>query len=364
VLNKKASLAAVVAASTLLLAGCSAGASPTGFATSTTGAAGATAQPTIVLVTHDSFSLGDGTLQKFTDATGIKVDVQTAGDAGQLVNKLVLTKDSPLGDVVFGIDNTFASRASKAGVLEDYVSDDVSDAEAQFLLPADSGGSQLTPIDYGDVCINVDHRWFSSHGVAEPTSLDDLTKPAYKNLLVVEAANSSSPGLAFLLATIGKYGTSGWQDYWRALMANGAKVDASWDDAYYSDFSGPSSDGSRPLVVSYASSPPYEVKAGDTSAPTGALLNTCFRQVEYAGILAGTKYRDQAELLVDFLFSTIAQDQIADNMYVHPANAQATIPADWKKYAAVSPDPYVVSPADIDSHRDEWLTQWAAIATP
>ena len=320
-----------------------------------------TAQP-LVLVTHDSFALSDGILQQFTDETGIEVQVQSAGDAGQLVNTLVLTKDSPLGDVVFGIDNTFASRAVENGVLADYASKDLTSAEDQYLLPEGQGREQLTPIDNGDVCVNVDHEWFAEAGIPEPTSLDDLIEPEYKDLFVAEAANSSSPGLAFLLATIAAYGDDGWQDYWGKLMANGAKIAASWSDAYYVDFSGPSSEGDRPIVVSYASSPPFEVPEGATEAHTGALLDTCFRQTEYAGVLAGTKQQDAAQKLVDFLFSTTVQNDIPESMYVYPANAKATLPESFVKFAAIADTPFVVSPADIDAKREAWLAEWAAIA--
>jgi thiamine transport system substrate-binding protein len=318
----------------------------------------------LVLVTHDSFNLSKGTLEKFTDETGITVEVQAAGDAGELVNKLVLTKDSPLGDVVFGIDNTFASRAVNEGVLEDYASKDLTSAEDQYLLPAGSGLEQLTPIDNGDVCVNVDHEWFADAGIAEPATLDDLLKPEYKDLFVAPAANSSSPGLAFLLATIADKGEDGWQDYWTKLVANGVKIDAGWSDAYYVDFSGPSSDGDRPLVVSYASSPPAEVKEGATTAPTGALLDTCFRQTEYAGVIAGTENKAGAEKLVDFLFSTTVQNDIPENMYVFPVNANATLPAAWADFAEIADDPFVVEPAEIDKNRETWLSEWAAIATP
>jgi thiamine transport system substrate-binding protein len=337
-------LLATIAASAVLLAGC------------TTPPAD-DEPPTLVLVTHDSFALSEGTLEQFTDETGIVVDVQSGGDAGELVNKLVLTKDSPLGDVVFGIDNTFASRAASNGVLEEYVSDDVTDAEAAYLLPDGSGGEFLTPIDSGDVCVNVDHAWFEEAGIPEPETLDDLIDPAYEGLLVVEAANSSSPGLAFLLATIAAYG-DGWYDYWSALVDNNVKVAASWSDAYYVDFSGPSSEGDRPLVVSYASSPPFE------SGATGVLLDTCFRQTEYAGVIAGTEHPEEARQLVDFLFSTVVQNDIPENMYVFPVNSAAELPAEWAEYAEIATDPYEIDPAEIDANRETWITEWAAIATP
>jgi thiamine transport system substrate-binding protein len=328
------------------------------------GAAPADAADRIVLVTHDSFTLSEGILEQFTEQTGVEVEVQAAGDAGELVNKLVLTKESPLGDVVFGIDNTFASRAVNEGVLADYVSGDLTSAEDSYLLPAGSGGEQLTPIDNGDVCVNVDHEWFAEAGIAEPVTLDDLLEPQYADLFVTPAANSSSPGLAFLLATVAAYGEDGWQEYWEGLVANGVKIDAGWSDAYYVDFSGPSSEGDRPLVTSYASSPPFEVPEGSTVAPTGALLDTCFRQTEYAGVIAGTEHTEAAEQLVDFLFSPTVQNDIPESMYVFPVNAAATLPEGWSEYAAVAENPFVVSPADIDANREAWLSEWAAIATP
>jgi len=322
------------------------------------------AAESLVLVTHDSFNVSEGILEKFTEETGIEVTVQASGDAGQLVNTLVLTKDSPLGDVVFGIDNTFASRAVDAGVLEDYESGDLTSAEDSYLLPAGEGGEQLTPITNGDVCVNVDHEWFTEAGLEEPVTLEDLTKPEYKDLLVVEAANTSSPGLAFLLSTIGAFGEDGWQQYWSDLMSNGTLVVAGWTDAYYTEFSGPSSEGNRPLVVSYASSPPFEAAEGATEAPTGALLDTCFRQTEYAGVIAGTKQPEAARKLVDFLFSTTVQNDIPEQMYVYPVNAAATLPESFVKFAAVAENPFVVEPSEINANRERWLTEWAAIATP
>ncbi|MGV8970132.1 MAG: thiamine ABC transporter substrate-binding protein [Microbacteriaceae bacterium] len=319
---------------------------------------------TLVLVTHDSFALSEGTLEKFTAQTGIVVEVQAAGDAGELVNKLVLTKDSPLGDVVYGIDNTFATRAVDEGVLANFSSDTLTSAEDQFLLPAGAGREQLTPISSGDVCVNADLEWFADAGIEVPKTLNDLTKPAYKDLFVAPAANSSSPGLAFLLATIAANGESGWQKYWSALVENGVKLTGGWSDAYYVDFSGPSSEGDRPLVVSYASSPPFEVAEGETVAPTAALLETCFRQTEYAGVIAGTRYPFQAGQLVDFLLSTEVQNDIPENMYVFPVNAQATLPETWASFAQIASDPYVVDPADIDANRERWLSEWSAIAIP
>lgn len=316
----------------------------------------------LVLVTHDSFALSDGVLDAFTTETGIAVEVQALGDAGALVNKLVLTKDSPLGDVVFGVDNTFASRAVVA--LEPYVSGVLTDAEAPFLLPGDQGGDRLTPVDSGDVCVNVDHEWFAEHALAEPVTLTDLTDPAYRDLLVVEAAGTSSPGLAFLLATVAAFGDDGWEDYWRDLVANGVKVAAGWTDAYYADFSGPSSDGSRPLVVSYSSSPAAEVVDADAPVPTGVLDATCFRQTEFAGVIAGTQHPAEARQLVDFLLSPTVQADIPGSMYVYPVVQSTELPPTWAAAAVRIDAPYEIDPAQIDANRERWIEAWSAIALP
>ncbi|MBO9577938.1 MAG: thiamine ABC transporter substrate-binding protein [Microbacteriaceae bacterium] len=319
------------------LAGCAQGVPP---APGGTGAGPSDAAPaSLTLVTHDSFALSDGILEQFTAETGIAVEVVALGDAGELVNKLVLTKDSPLGDVAFGIDNTFSSRVD--GIVND-----------------------LTAIDSGDVCVNVDHEAYAAAGMEEPRTLADLIEPAYKDQLVVEGAGTSSPGLAFLLATIDEYGEDGWQDYWRALVANGVQVDAGWTDAYYATFSGPSSEGTRPLVVSYATSPAAEVVDASAEPPTGYLEDTCFRQTEYAGVVAGTEHEAEAAQLVEFLLSPAVQADIPGSMYMYPIVEGTPLPETWAAAQAAPAAPRELDPAEIDANRERWIEEWAAIAQP
>ncbi len=312
----------------------------------------------VVLISHDSFLASTEVLAEFEQLTGKRVEVRSVGDAGAMVNQLILTKDSPLGDVVFGIDNTFASRALDAGVLEAYEPAGV-DEQIRSLALDDT--NRLTAVDYSDVCVNLDREWFEAADVPEPTTLSDLADPAYRDLLVVQDPASSSPGLAFLLATVGAFGADGWEAYWQDLRENGVKVAAGWTDAYYVDFSGPSSEGSRPLVVSYASSPPYEVPEGSDVAPTAALLETCFRQVEYAGVLAGAADPAGARELVDFLLSRTFQEDIPGNMYVYPALAAAELPADWVAFAPLAQEPFTVDAADIAENRRAWIERWTEV---
>ncbi|NUR09719.1 MAG: thiamine ABC transporter substrate-binding protein [Nocardioidaceae bacterium] len=350
-------LRTLAATTTLLtLSGLLAGCSLSGGADESAG------DKTVVVATHDSWAMSKKVLEEFTDKTGYRVKIEPNGDAGQLTNKLVLTKGSPIADAVYGIDNTFASRAVDEGVLADYSPKDEPASSSKYTLGDAKGDAQLTPVDYGDVCVNVDDVWFARHEVTPPRTLADLTSSDYKSLFVTPGATSSSPGLAFLLATIAKYG-DGWQAYWRKLMANNTKITAGWTDAYEVDFTAGGGDGDRPVVLSYASSPPFTIPKGEKRPTTSALLDTCFRQVEYAGVLKGASNSAGAKAFVDFMTQRAFQDALPDNMYVYPVDSGATLPADWAAYAKTAPDPLTVPPAEIAKNRDTWLREWGDITS-
>lgn len=347
---------AALAAVALTLTACSVSAGSSDPTPDASGGGG-----TVTLVTHDSFHLSDGLLEQFEAETGLTVRQVAPGDGGALVNQLILTKDAPLGDVVYGIDNTFASRAIGEGVLDPYTSEVPAAQDAAVYAP-DASGS-LTAIDMGDVCLNVDQTWFADSGLAEPTTLEDLTDPAYRDLTVVTNAATSSPGLAFLLATIGAFGQDGWQQYWTDLQANGLKVAEGWSDAYYSDFSGGGGDGPRPIVLSYASSPPVTIPEGGDEPTTRALLGTCFRQVEYAGVIAGAQNPEGARQLIDFLLSDEVQADIPGSMYMYPVSTAVDLPEDWARWAPLADEPFEVPLDDIAANRDTWIREWTDLVT-
>ncbi|NYD43571.1 thiamine ABC transporter substrate-binding protein [Nocardioides panaciterrulae] len=314
----------------------------------------------VVLVTHDSFTLPKPLIRKFEQQSGYDLVVKAEGDAGQLTNKLVLTKDDPLGDVAFGVDNTFASRALEAGVFAPYSWDEPAGV-SDYALPGDDAHA-LTPVDNGDVCVNVDDTWFKAHHQAPPRTMDDLTDPAYKGEFVLPGAATSSTGLAFLLATIAKYG-DGWQGYWSRLMANDAEITSGWEQAYEVDFTQGGGKGDRPIVLSYDSSPAYTVPKGSSSSTTSALLDTCFRQVEYAGVLAGAANPKGAQAFVRFLDSQPAQAALPTSMYVFPVVDGVPLPKQWAKFAVQPDHPYTVDPADVAAHRAEWLQEWSDVTS-
>lgn len=318
----------------------------------------------LTLMTHDSFAISESILTDFEAENNVKIVLLPAGDAGAVLNQAILSKDNPLADVLYGVDNTFLSRAVESGIFESYESAGLMSVPDALKLDETN---QLTPVNYGDVCLNYDKTWFAEAGLKPPQTLADLTDPTYQGLTVVENPATSSPGLAFLLATIGVFGTEGaytYLNYWADLRSNEVLVTDGWEDAYWGQFSG-ASEGSRPIVVSYASSPPAEVVFADPpieEPPTAAITadDTCFRQIEFVGVLKGTENEELAHKLVDFMLSKQFQEDIPLNMFVFPANSEAVLPDVFTQWASVSDKPATVDPAEIDANREQWIQDWTA----
>jgi thiamine transport system substrate-binding protein len=315
---------------------------------------------TLTVMTHDSFAVSQPVVDAFEQANDVKLVFLKSGDAGAMLNKAILTKAAPLADVLFGVDNTFLSRALAADLFIPYWSPLLDQIPSQFQLDP---GHRLMPVDYADVCINYDKAYFSSHTLAVPQSLEDLTQPEYRNLLVVENPATSSTGLAFLLATVAHFGDPGYLDYWRQLRTNGLAVVDSWSTAYYTNFSGSSGHGAQPLVLSYASSPAAEVIYADppvSQAPTASLLapGTCFRQVEFVGILKGTRQQALAEKFVDAMLGLDFQQDMPLQMFVYPVNPAAVLPQEFVQWAQNPSQPAEMSPEAITAGRDGWIQAW------
>jgi len=314
----------------------------------------------VVLVVHDSFALPDELVADFEKKNDLTLEVRKSGDAGELTNKLVLTKSDPVGDVVFGVDNAFASRALDEGVFTPADVDLPAGAEA-YDLPGDDDHA-LVPVDNGNVCVNVDDTYFAKKKIDPPKSLEDLTDPRYRDLFVTPSAATSSPGLAFLLATIAEYGDD-WPAYWERLMDNGTRIASSWTDAYQVDFTQGGGAGDRPIVTSYDSSPAFTVPEGGTTSTTSALLDTCFLQVEYAGTLAGGDNPEGAAKVLAWLVSPEVQAALPDSMYVFPVADGVELPEAWATFAKRPTAPKAVDPDEVTEQRDTWLREWTDLTT-
>jgi thiamine transport system substrate-binding protein len=343
-----------------LLAACSSSGKP---ATSSTTPTTQKFEKDVVLMTHDSFAVSKSVLAAFEQQTGHDVKILKSGDAGEAVSKAILTREHPVADAFFGVDNTFLTKALDADLFEPYTAKGL-DAVAGDLLDADPE-HRVTPIDHGNVCINDDRAWFGHDGHPErPTSLDDLVKPEYRDLLVVENPVSSSPGLAFLLATIAAYGDNGWQDYWHQLRDNGVRVVDGWEEAYYTDFTAGGGGGDRPLVVSYATDPAADVVFSDgkkTTPTVGVVDGTCFAQTEFAGVLANAANPSGAEALIDFMLSEKFQADIPLQMYVYPAVSGTPLPNAFRDFAPPPAESLSMTPAEIGANRRAWQDEWTDI---
>lgn len=315
------------------------------------------------LMTHDSFNVSEEVVQAFESANNARLEVLRSGDAGAALNQAILSKENPLADAFFGVDNTFLGRALENDLFVPYEAQGLDAVPQEFLIDPEH---RVTPIDYGDVCLNYDKVYFEENNLAPPTSLEDLIQPEYRGLTVVENPATSSPGLAFLMATIGHFGEDGWEDYWLALRENDVLVTDGWEDAYYGQFSGGSGEGSRPIVVSYASSPPAEVFFADPQpeeAPTASVTGdeTCFRQIEFAGVLRNAANPELAQALIDFMLSDTFQEDIPLQMFVFPVNQNVTLPEVFVEYAQIPETPVTLDPETINAQRDEWIERWTDI---
>lgn len=318
-----------------------------------------TGPKTLTVMTHDSFAVSENVVKAFEDANNAKVVFVKGGDAGAALNKAILAKDAPLADVFYGVDNTFLSRALDGDIFEAYQSPALADVPAEFDLDP---SHRAMPVDYGDVCINYDKAYFSKNNLAVPQNLEDLAKPEYKSLLVVENPATSSTGLAFLLATRAHFGND-YLKYWKSLKDNGVVVVDGWETAYYTNFSGSSGHGPQPMVLSYATSPAAEVIFANPplkEAPTASILgpDTCFRQIEFVGILRGAKQRALAEKFVDFMLGKQFQEDMPLQMFVYPVNKNAALPEAFTLYAQTPSQPATLTPAEIAANRDAWIQEW------
>jgi thiamine transport system substrate-binding protein len=313
---------------------------------------------TVRLLAYDSFTPPKDVFDDFTKETGVKVEVLLKGDTGTMLNTAILSKDTPIADVIWGVDSTFLSRAVDSNLLRPH---GLKDLPLDPSLVPSKGADVVIPVDKSDVCINADTRQVPN---GAGLTLDDLTNADNKGRLVVENPATSGPGMAFFLATVAKFGENGWQEYWKKLAANDVKVVSGWTEAWETEFSGAGA-GKRPLVVSYSNSPAAFVLFGAdpaaTTTPIAIMEQSCIAVAEYAGLLANTENPNAAKLL-DFLVSERFQRELATNLFVYPSRTGVAPPEIYTRLG-VKPaaKPLTIDPAQVQAMRDVWIEEWTKI---
>tara|TARA_Y100001970_G_scaffold210926_1_gene257397 strand:- start:5875 stop:6945 length:1071 start_codon:yes stop_codon:yes gene_type:complete len=310
---------------------------------------------TIDLITYDAFLPPEGAFEEFTAETGIQVNLLQSADTGTMVSQSVLTAGDPVADVMFGIDNTFLCRGLTNDIFHPYVASTINQLSSELLLDP---YHRVTPVDYGDICVNY---WIDEVG-EEPSSISQLASSQYASEFVTQNPETSAPGMGFLLATIAYYGEEGWQDFWRDLRDNDISVEAGWTESYYGDFI--SGGGDRSIVTSYLTSPIAEfIYAPEPleTPPTAVIADTCFRSIEFVGILRGTDEPTASAMLVDFLTSTNFQELLPETNFVLPANSVAVLPDTFQSFLPATINSATLPPEEIDAKRDNWTEQWTQI---
>ncbi|NLR73871.1 MULTISPECIES: thiamine ABC transporter substrate-binding protein [Leeia] len=315
------------------------------------------------VLSHSSFSVNKQKLAEFEQKNGVKVSIIKAGDAGEMLNKLILTKSAPIADVVYGIDNLLLAKAQSAGVLERYTAPTSANVRS-FKL-----GDALTPVDYGWVMLNVDKAYVAQHKLALPKTLEDLTQPAYKGMLVVENPATSSTGLAFLAATVNHFGEQKAWAFWEKLRDNDLKITQGWTEAYEKEFS--RNGGKRPFVVSYQTSPAAELFYSEgklKEPPTDNLYlpGSRFMQVEGVALVKGGKEAALGKAFIAFLQSEGVQQELPTSMWMFPV--LQTVKLDDSYRFAQAPQGSNKNEQPVVSQNaqqlQDWVARWTRIMRP
>jgi thiamine transport system substrate-binding protein len=306
-------------------------------------------QAQLVVYAYDSFVAEWGpaplVVPKFEAVHGVKVEVISVGDAGQVLNRAILEKDDPKADIVVGIDNNMLSRALEEGVLQPYRSPNL-DAIPRWLIFDDS--HSVTPFDYGYFAFVFDSEALEN----PPSSLEELTDPRFRRRIIVQDPRTSSPGLGLLLWTVAVYGEQ-YLEFWHRLEPNLLTITDGWDTAY-----GMFTSGEAPMVLSYTTSPAYHAEHEQTDRFQALLFDEGhYLQVEGMGILRGAPHPAAARKFIDFILTEAFQSEIPLTNWMYPVHPEVATPDSFR--FAPKPDRSLQLQAEeIRVNRDRWIGAW------
>lgn len=309
----------------------------------------------IRLITYNSFNLPKKLIQQFEKNNNTTIKIIKAGDNNTLINRLILTKDHPIADVVYGINNNNIYKIIDNNLIQNN----------QPILNNDIfiNLKNISVINYGFIALNYDKEWFTTHKLPLPKNLYDLALPQYKDLLVVENPNTSAVGMAFLLANIAGIGEKNTFNWWLKMRQNGIKITKDWSEAYYKEFT--LNGGHYPIMVGYTSSPAAEIFYSKNKLVTPNINNlflqgAVYEQVEGAAILNQTKQPQLAKKLIQFLQSVDVQNSLVTTMWVYPANKKVLLPK-IMQYATLPKMHWAPNPQRIQKYQQNWLERWNQI---
>ena len=308
----------------------------------------------LVIYAYDSFvsewGPGPVVIPLFEEEYGVKVNLISAGDSGQVLQKAILEKDNPKADILIGIDNNLLAKALEESIFSPYKPENISKVQKKLLFDPEYN---VIPFDYGFFSIIYDSQKIKD----PPASLEDLLQPKYKKSLIMMDPRTSSPGLGFLLWTIAEYGDN-FTDYWTKLKESILTVTDGWDTGY-----GLFTSGEAPMVLSYTTSPAYHVEYENTTRYRAAVFpEGHYMQIEGLGIVKNAPNRKMAEKFVEFALSKEFQNAIPLTNWMYPASDEVNLP-DSFDYAPVPEKKLLLPSNEIRENVDKWLTQWTDSVT-
>ncbi|MBI4043074.1 MAG: thiamine ABC transporter substrate-binding protein [Deltaproteobacteria bacterium] len=307
--------------------------------------------PELVIYTYSSFTSEWGLQPKvippFEKECHCKVRVVGTEDTGAMLNRLLLEGEKTKADVVIGIDNSLAHKALDGNLLLAYQPAGLSNVPEELLFDK---SFRLIPFDYSYYAIIYDSEKLPN----PPRSLRELANPLYRRKIILEDPRTSTPGLGFLLWSVGVFGEK-YLEFWHSLKPNILTISPGWDMAY-----GMFTKGEAPMVLSYITSPAYHRIHEKSERYKAALFSEGhYLQIEGAGIVASTDQLELARKFIDYLLSVSFQQYVPLHNYMFPVNRKTPLPEAFTKLP-MPKKTILLPPEQVRQSLDRWFQEWRA----
>ncbi|MBJ23765.1 MAG: hypothetical protein CMB64_03760 [Euryarchaeota archaeon] len=324
----------------------------------------------LVIATYDVYALTDEMIGDFENQTGITVSMIKLDDAGSVLDYLIQNKGTETIDLAIGLDNTYLQTAIKQGVLTEHLANNLDNISQDALAPYN--GPFAVPFDMGHVCLNYDSSIVDGQNMTVPTSLWNLTEEEWRGKVAIPSPITSSPGRAFMLATLDYFNslgesTSEFEEWWSAMEENDVIITSGWSEAYETHYTGGYGEyeagyvGDAHITVSYCHSPGVEswYNGNWTKSAALNLPKTSFFQVEYISSVMGGDQQSSA-LFIEFLLS----EDINSNMPVQNSMYSVLEGFDLPEengylfHSIIPNEPSEISMIEIEENMESWLLLW------
>ena len=305
----------------------------------------------LTIYTYESFNSewgpGPVVFKSFEEQCGCKIKIVTPGDSGTVLNRVILEQANPKADILLGLNNSELEKSFSYKLWIPYRSPLLVQVPIDLLLDKKH---RVTPFDYGFISFVYDSQKLKN----PPRNLEDLLDPEYRRKIVIENPKTSSPGLSMLHWTIAVFGEDGYLDYWKKLQKNLLSVTDGWSAAY-----GMFTKGEAPIVLSYVTSPAYHLEYEKTERYQAALFaEGHYRQIEFAGIIKGTKQIKRAQEFIDFMLSEKFQNAIPLTNWMYPVIQHQPLPDSFR----IAREPKAVPELNFSlvfKQNKKWLKAWS-----